>query len=388
MPINLHSRGASQNELPSLGYDHPDSNYKGLLRFFTSQLLLFLRIYAPNGLTRIHAASLGLVLGGGPHLALRADGLDIALGLFKTSEVEGIDGFERLVVAQLTIYKENESVLRNMSVRSSPASYRPICHHFGMDSCKSEHLHYDHPIYIDNENTVHGYHIEIPSHFSDVYVENCRMKTIYICGAVPAVFISHCNNSLIFVGAAHTVHIEFCANCRVVVAARMFHIDSSIRCTAHLLVNTHPLITGTCPSLVFAPYNALYRRLSLDLLSVGISPVLNLWNAPVLLASLGASPPEFMPPKQFALLYVPFDWSEFEPIVNAIVPPEYAQCLEEKQEQIANLKRVLDVIQEKAPSLYERIVAQMRHAAARHIKGRGQVGEFVWLKQLERQLGS
>jgi hypothetical protein len=55
---------------------------------------------------------------------------------------------------------------------SAPSLPPPICDHFEIESFASEHIHSDHPIYINNENTAHDDHIETPSHFSALDIEN------------------------------------------------------------------------------------------------------------------------------------------------------------------------------------------------------------------------
>jgi hypothetical protein len=81
---------------------------------------------------------------------------------------------------------------------------------------------------VSNEECPSGYGIFEPSQYCDVCVEMLKDRTIYTCGAVSAIFTTHCKDSFIFVGAANAVHMEYCANCRMICAARMVHVDALI----------------------------------------------------------------------------------------------------------------------------------------------------------------
>jgi hypothetical protein len=216
-------------------------------------------------------------------------------------------------------------------------------------------------------------------------------RTVYICGAVSAVCITHCKDSFIFVGAANAVHIEYCANCRIICASRMVHVDAAIRSTLYLLTNTRPIVTGACPKLVLAPYNALYRRLGLDLLAIGISPVLNLWNQPVMIGSLALQTPERMAPDAWNMICVPFNWSDIDPMIHIDIPPEYAKALEAKRRQVMKLTEALNVIRQSDPELGEQIIQQLRaranasFAEPAFVTRKGKLTECGWLTELEQQ---
>jgi hypothetical protein len=271
--------------------------------------------------------------------------------------------------------KEEEQSVRAEVAPNSPLAYRPVTEVTGPN---------DAPLVVTGSSLTEKFWAVAPPSFCDVYIEKCQSRTLYLCGAVPAVFLSYCKDTLVFVGAARVVHLEYCVNCRVIVAARLVHIDSSIRCTAFLLANARPLVTGNCPDLVIAPYNALYRKFGLDLLAIGINPVLNLWDSPVLLGSLGSLHPVKMPPSEFMLQVVPFAWGELEPIINPPVPDEYGEQLQLKRNQVMNLKRYLSIIRERRPELYGRIIEQIRERGDRWMQERGQLQEIRWLEGLEQ----
>jgi hypothetical protein len=272
-----------------------------------------------------------------------------------------------------------EDELRKGLNLNSPISYRPIAGGgvFAEEPEDLQRFRIDSPLLIDNDYCSETFVVEEPKQFADIFIEGCRQRTIYVCGAVPVAFVTHCKDSTIFIGAAAAVRVEFCANIRIIAAARTFHIESSIGCTAYLLVNNRPIVTGSCTRLLFAPYNAQYRKVGLDLLCIGINPRLNLWDRPVLVGSLGA-PPERMPPEQFQLLCLPFTWQDMEPLINAIVPSEYAVALEGKRNQIANLKRYLDIIQEKDQALYDALQGQIKVRSYAWLEERGCVAEVKW----------
>jgi hypothetical protein len=295
----------------------------------------------------------------------------------------------------LDVASENYQSQRQSIPLTAPDSYRPIGEHScgsGTDpaGCPAR-THPDEPRFVSNDECPDGYGIFEPSQYCDVYVEALKDRTVCICAAVSAIFITHCKDSFIFIGAANAVHIEYCANCRIVCAARMVHVDASIRSTLYLLTNTRPLVTGACPKLVLAPYNALYRRLGLDLLAIGISPVVNLWNQPVMIGSLALQMPEKMAPDAWNLICVPFTWLETEPMINMEIPPEYANALERKRQQVMKLKAALNVIRESDPELGHQIIQQLKaranasFAEPAFVTRNGRITECGWLTELERQ---
>jgi hypothetical protein len=76
-------------------------------QFFLSKLAAFMAIFAPNGLTRTHILSFGLLVHGGPSLVIRSDNLIHALRLFRDRDVEPTDGFRWTVVPLLRKLGEN-----------------------------------------------------------------------------------------------------------------------------------------------------------------------------------------------------------------------------------------------------------------------------------------
>jgi TBCC domain-containing protein 1 len=375
--------------LPLMGESNQsaaDSGYESLEGFLLSKFPAFLRIYSPNGLTPTHVHSLGLVLQGGPTLAMTKQELADAMNLFRGKAVESVDGFYRSVRSALTARKEAETSIRALSELRSPVSYRPICDHCPASGKAQDLGVYDEPLYIDQASTFEGFIVENPNRFCDVYINGCRHRTIYFCAAARVVFVSHCKDSLIFVGAATAVHVESCANLRILVATRLFHIDSSVQSTVYLQTNTKPIVTGSCANLVLAPYNALYRKASLDMLVVGINPQLNLWNQPVILASLGVTPPRTMEPELFTLFSVPFTWGDIGSQFTPQLPPAYVAGLQARQASVLKLKKWLDMIQDKDPGLFEKLQEHLKVKSDASIKETGQDHELVWLGRLEEQL--
>jgi hypothetical protein len=161
----------------------------------------------------------------------------------------------------------------------------------------------------------------------------------------------------------------------------MVRIESSVKSTTYILVNTRPIVTGACPGLVLAPYNALYRKLSLDLMCIGISPLVSLWDQPVMLGSLGSQQPEKMSPAVWSMVSIPFSWKDVEPVINAVVPPDYLHHLEMRRNQIMNLKDFLKVIEEKNPDLAAKLVQQIKAHAEKSM----QLGELQWLAAIEKK---
>jgi hypothetical protein len=202
-----------------------ESGYQAVERFFVSKLPAFLQIFAPAGLSRAHIESLGLVLQGGLSYSVRTKSLIAAMHLFRNRTAEAIDGFCRTVTSLLqAIVKDDEQAIRRDAPVTSPLAYRPVS-----DGAAGG----DGPMVINTETFSERFIVIDPATFCDVYIDKCQGRKIYLCGAIPAVFLSHCKDTFVFVGAAKAVHLESCLNCRVVVAARLVQIDSSsgVRCS-------------------------------------------------------------------------------------------------------------------------------------------------------------
>jgi hypothetical protein len=357
-----------------------DPLYRSFERFFLSRFQDFLRIYAPIGLTRHHVISLGLLLTGGPSLAVSACDLIVALNLFPgETQIESIESFRRVVLSALAGSAIEEQMRKDLDL-ASPVCYRPVVGQSSEDWDQDSHrFKADIPLLINNEYSHEPFIVEDSPQFCDVFIKECRQKTIYLCAALPAVFITHCKDTVVFIGAATAVHVEHCANVQIIAAVRTIVIESSVRSTFFLLTNTRPLLTGSCSKLVSAPYNALYRKLGLDLLSVGINPKLNLWDQPLLIGTLTTTLPEHLPPSQFQLICLPFCWPDCDPIVNAVIPREYSAQLEFKKNQIQSLIKIFGVIRERDPALYDTLQSQVRAKAFSWAQDRGAVNEVQWL---------
>ena len=187
-----------------------------------------------------------------------------------------------------------------------------------------------------------------------------------------------------FVGGATAIHLEYCANLRVIGACRMVHFDVCTRCVGYLLVNTRPILTGNCTRLTLAPYNALYQKFGIDTLSLGINPVVNLWNQPVVLGSFGVSSVwDKLEPPLFRLFVVPFMWENHNPVINVAIPEEYQHALEVRKNRIMNLKKDLDIIREKDPDLFAKLVDQIKSSSSKWIESEGYMNDVKWLYEFE-----
>lgn len=360
------------------------SLYPILTRFFYNKLPQFLDIYAPEGLTRQHVESFSFLVNGGPTFTHRANSLVKLMGLFKESDIESTANFLNHLKVLVTISKQSEDLNyrfeRNI-VPTSPLAYRP----FSTSTIPPEQMDdatLDKPLLIQYE-TSHAqeppkYRLEVPDTPCDVHIHNSRHATIYICSSVLTVFITRCKDSTIFIGAAVAVHLDNCQNVRVICATRMAHIDTCQRCTAYLLINTRPIVTGNCSRLVFAPYNALYTKFELDTLCTGINPQLNLWDQPMFLASFGGSLFEKISADNFRLFIVPMSWENIQPLFNAKIPTDYLIALEKKRASIMNLKTDLEIIKSKDPELYRQLVDKITSTGSKHIQETGQQ-EMIWL---------
>ena len=363
---------------------HEQSQYSLMQRFFLNRLLPFLRIFAKDGLTRTHVESLSFVIIGGPNYAYRANNLITALNLFHGTEIEDIARFNHAVATLLPLPKELEAFATRAQAPTSPITYRPLFPRALMDSTPSENplISLDKPRLITYMND--QYLLETPTIKNDVHIHNCKQMHIYICGVVSTLFISHCKESTIFVGAATAIHLEYCANVRVIGACRMVHFDSCTRCVGYLLVNTRPIVTGNCTRLTLAPYNALYQKFGMDTLCIGINPLLNLWNQPIVLGSFGVSSVwEKLSPPLFRLFVVPFMWEYHNPVVNVLIPDEYQQALEARKTRIMNLKNDLDMIRSKDPELHAKLVDQMKSASSKWIEKEGFMNDVKWLYEFD-----
>jgi hypothetical protein len=354
--------------------------YAGMQRFLLSKLNAFLTIFAPHGLTRPHMEALGFLLHGGPTFLKRSDDLAVALNWFQDTEIEPLSKFETLIEKNLVSAREiDKGALHRDQSPSSPFAYRPM-EQRATDSVEElPNVRADRALVIENAKRCY---IEEPLDLIEVYIAHSQKAKIYVCSAVSTVFISHCKDSVIFLGAATAVHLEYCANVKLIAAARMFHLDSCTRCTTFLLANSRPILTGTCQRLILAPYNAIYPKFGLDILAVGINPRLNFWDQPISIGSLGAAPVEKIAVADFAMFVVPFAFAGTESTINPIVPAPYAAALAQKRATLVALKNDLAVIRERDPDLFQRLMEQIHQEATQSISTRGEMAEFDWLNEI------
>ena len=257
------------------------SQYSLMLYFFNSKLPQFMQILAPNQLTSVELESLSFLVCGGRNYLNRSSSL---------AKLISLDGMTPTKLAHhitgLLSPKEQETFFqRSEAPPTSPATYRPalIVH---AASPRSRGSIVDKPILLSDLSGTQK--IETPTSCPAVHIHNCKHFRGYFCGVISSIFISHCKDSIIFVGAASgSVHMEYCANVTIIAASRLLHLDACARCQVYTLCNTRPLITGNCTRISLAPYNALYIKLPADLLVAGINPTKNCWNNPLILGSFG-----------------------------------------------------------------------------------------------------
>lgn len=351
-----------------------------MLRYFLKEFPRFLNMYAPHGLTKTHVKSLSLLIVSGPNYSYRYKDLADALNLFQKCEVEQVAQFSHLI--HYGLFNVNSDLSSRDITNNSPLSYRPILQRKNYTPVCDMDVSEDKPILIINKSS--HYELVEAKPGSDVFIHNCINTTIYICGSVSCVFISHCKDSVIFVGAATAIHMDYGLNNKVIAASKLFHIDTSTRCTSYLLTNTKPLLTGNCSHLTLAPYNAVYSKFGLDILIAGINPKYNYWDNPIIIGGLFESLYEKISPEQFMLFCVPFHWDDTVPVINPIIPPEYLRSLEAKRNQILTLKSNLDKIKGNDPILYDKIVHEFKTRSNKLVENEGVMQQTNWLFSLSQ----
>ncbi|KAH0793986.1 TBCC domain-containing protein 1 [Histomonas meleagridis] len=350
-----------------------------MLRYFIKEFPQFLQIIAPKGLTKIHLQSLSFLIVAwiGPSYNHRFSDLMVALDLLQDCEVESTSKFEHIIYPLLIFMKEAD--LRD-NVFFSPIAYRPSIPRAVQELETDQSIILEKPILIEKKSQ--HYEFVDPTSQCQVFIHDCRHTVVYICGPVSCVFISHCKDSTIFVGAATCVHMSYSINNKIIAASRMVHLDACTRCTTYLLTNTNPLLTGNSTKITLAPYNALYTKFGLDILSVGINPQLNFWGDPIVMGSLGVSQFEKMAPERFSLFSVVFNWEKTASVINPIIPPEYLKALETKRNKILTLKADLDRIRDKNPELYNRLVQEFKNVSNKVVADEGVMQQANWLYTL------
>ena len=363
-----------------------DTNHQQLmLRFFINKLGQFLAFFAKDGLTRRHIQSFSFLVLGGPTYAYRADSLITALNMFQGTEIEETHRFQHAIATLLPIPINTELfAARNETTATSPLAYRPLFPRAMMEAAPADNpnISLDKPwLLTDLSDT---YIQEEPVMMRDTYIHNAKNTTIFILGCVPALFISQCKMSTVFVGAATAIHVENCQDVRIIAASRMVHFDSCARCTGYLLTNTRPILTGSCMKIMLAPYNAMYQKFGVDTLSLGISPMVNMFDKPMIVGALGVSLFEKMDPGLFRLFVVPFSWENQNPTINPVIPLEYQHALEARRQRILTIVQDLQIIGEKDPELRDKIVDQIKSKSMKWIESAGYMNDIKWLYELNQ----
>lgn len=373
------SPAVGRKSLPSPTPKQSDTSLQIMQRFLINNLPKFVQIYAPNGFSRYHIESLSFLIVAGPNYYTRYTSLSVAFDLFhdgcqyeKTKKVQHI-------LNTLLLPKEIENAIpRIEATNTSPLAYRPFYPRGVPQHAELAPFQVlDQPILIEDLQST--FKLEQPNFAADVHIHSIRHSTIYLLSAMSAVFVSHARDSTIFVGSAVAIHLENCINVRLIAASRMVHLEGCTRCTSFLLTNTRPLVTGSCSRLVFAPYNAIYTKLCIDLLTIGINPQLNFWNSPIILGSLVSSVFEKMSPQAFTLFAVPFSWGSANPMINQVIPPNYLSALELRRNAIMTMKTDLDRIRSKDQALYEKIVDNIKKLSSKYVQDEGYMQEVNWL---------
>ena len=358
----------------------PDnSQYALMLYFFNQKLLQFIQIFAPNGITSVELDSLSFLVCGGPTITSHPHLLS------KLITAEGLtpQKLSHIIQSNLTSKDQESFTSRIEAPPTSPLTYRPQLLHHNLATSPRSKGAADKPILIADMNDAQK--IETPTNCPVVHIHNCKHFRGYFCGVVSSIFISHCKDSIVFVGAALAVHMEYCANVTIVAATRLLHLDACARCSVYTLTNNRPLITGNCTKISLAPYNALYIKFPSDILVAGIDPTNNRWKEPLVLGSFGQQSASPMAPSQFNLFPVPFLWDRQAIPVSPDLPQEYAEALQEKKRKLCELKENLDRIRAINPDLAAKLADQIKSTASKWIQEEGHMQEITWMYSLDQQ---
>ena len=356
------------------------SQFSLLSHFFNTKLPQFLQILAPKEITKVELQSLSFLVCGGSTYTSRAS------SLAKLIPLEGMTPTKLAHhITNLLNTKGEESHYQRIEVPpTSPATYRPALTQHPNSPRGTKGGIIDKPILLSDLSGVQK--LETPTSCPAVHIHNCKHFRGYFCGVISSIFISHCKDSIIFVGAAsECVHMEYCANVTVVSASRLLHIDACTRCQVYALCNSRPLITGNSTKILLAPYNALYVKLPADLLVAGINPTQNYWKDPLVIGSFGQVSSTLMPPSQFNLFPVPFVWDRQSIPFSPDVPIEYANALEEKKNNLTLLRNNLDRIRAVNPDLAAQLEDRIKSTASKWIQDEGHMQEITWMYTLDQQ---
>ena len=355
----------------------PDnSQYALMLYFFNQKLGQFLQILAPNGITNDELDSLSFLVCGGPTITSRPHMLSKLI----TADGLTTQKLAHIIQGNLNPKDQEGFTARTEAPPTSPLAYRPQLNHFSSPRAKGA---VDKPILITDMTDAQK--IETPTNCPVVHIHNCKHFRGYFCGVVSSIFVSHCKDSVVFVGAASAVHMEYCANVTVVAATRFLHLDACARCSVYTLTNNRPLITGNCTKISLAPYNALYIKFPSDILVAGIDPTNNRWKEPLILGNFGQQSALPLAPSQFNLFPVPFLWDRQAIPVSPDLPQEYSDALEEKKKKLCQLKENLDRIRAINPELANKLADQIKSTASKWIQEEGHMQEITWMYALDQQ---
>lgn len=357
-----------------------NSQFSLMLHFFNTKLPQFLNILCPNGVTAAELDALSFLVCGGPSYTTSVRYLSKLVGM------EGLSPAKLAFhITSLLAPKDNDLFANKMDAPpTSPVNYRPalLMRDLGSQSPR-QRGQVDKPILITDVNDAQK--IETPLTCPSAHIHNCKHLRIYFCGVMSSIFISHCKDSIVFIGAAASaIRMEYCANVTVVASTRFIHLDACTRCSVYILTNNRPLITGNCTKISLAPYNALYSKLPADLLCAGINPNNNRWKEPMVIGSLGQTSAMIMPPQQFNLFQVPFYWVRQTIAISPTLPQEYADALEEKKRTLIALRDNLERIRAIQPDLADKIADQIKSTSSKWIQDEGHFEEISWMYSIEQ----
>ncbi|XXQ34938.1 C-CAP/cofactor C-like domain-containing protein [Plasmodiophora brassicae] len=106
---------------------------------------------------------------------------------------------------------------------------------------------------------------------NSISINNVRNSTISVCFSIRALRVDGVHNSTVMIGpTAGSVHIENCSNSTFVIASRQARIHGCHDVRLYMHVISDPIIED-CSGILVAPYNFVYRSLSQDWDTSGLS---------------------------------------------------------------------------------------------------------------------
>ena len=118
---------------------------------------------------------------------------------------------------------------------------------------------------------------------------------------------------------ARNISVSHCEALKLHATSKAIRISNTIDCTAHLCVNTPPLLWGEVHRLWLAPFVTVYQSLAAHMAAAKVkhSLVANKWDAPLSLSDSivlgegggggGERPCSMLPPARFTPFHVPMD---------------------------------------------------------------------------------